>query len=213
MVDAIEHADLVQQPVQPVVRVAADRHQVIDRPADRVDLFDLGQALQRAQDRRRGLGLHRQPAVGQDRVVFHLLPQAHAIAGDHAAALQPGDAGDHGGAGDPQLPCEVGGAFARIGLQQRQQVAVGHIEFGHNVGRVRRFVRLWRVFVVLVPSFRRSRYPYSSHGTTFLVDGDTHATLEPGPAGPTRPAQGEPPAARDGAGRGQDRAHHCRHAA
>jgi hypothetical protein len=56
-------------------------------------------------------------------------------AGDHAFLLQARDAGDHGGARQLELARQGGDRRARVRLQQREQVAVGGVEFGIHAKR------------------------------------------------------------------------------
>ena len=58
--------------------------------------------------------------------------QAHPVTRHHARPLQPRNAGHHRGAGQAQLARQQGRAFAGVGLQQAEQLAVNIVQRGDH---------------------------------------------------------------------------------
>jgi len=128
LLDALDQPDAVEQGVELLVAVAAQRQHVVEGAADRGQLLHLGQPLQRAHHAGRQPGRDAQAAVGAHRRLLAQRTQPHAVARDHALALQPRDARHHRRACHLQLPRQLRRRCAGVGLQQREQVAVGVVE-------------------------------------------------------------------------------------
>lgn len=135
LLNPFQAADLVEQLVQLFGRVAAEPGDIVEFAADRAQLLDLPHGGEPAHDVLARAWLSFDAHIGLQPAADQALPQAHAIAGDDLALFQALQARVHGGAGNAQLASEGGDAFARVDLQQGDQLAVNFVEGdGADVG-------------------------------------------------------------------------------
>ena len=126
--DALDRADLVEQPVESRGRGRLAQQHVVEFAADRAERLDLDDLRELANHVRAAARLDRDADKCLHKSVDHLAAQPQAVVRDHAVALEPRDPGDDRGACDADLLGEAGGARARIVLEMGNDLQIDLVE-------------------------------------------------------------------------------------